>query len=163
MFAIWLLFSNKDTVYIEKIISALNLKFNLPNFIPHITIFGLVDSEKGKIVEIIKKNIHKVIPFTVKMSKINLSEDNWKSLFIEIEKNENLILMNNKFNQEFKKSNDNRFFPHLSLMYNFNNETEKRKIIETLKIKKEFKVERISILKFSNNVNEWKIIETFKL
>ena len=38
---------------------------------------------------------------------------------------------------------------------------EKRKIIDNLKIKKEFTIDKIAIQKYSDNVNEWKIVKEF--
>ena len=43
MFAIWLLPNEKDTIYLEKIINNLSLKYDSPKFLPHITIHGLVN------------------------------------------------------------------------------------------------------------------------
>lgn len=163
MYAIWLLFSDNDTSYLEKIITNLNLKYNLPKFIPHITIFGLMNLEKEKISEIIEKNLPEFTSFTVNTSKINYSDDKWRSIFIEIQKNVEITLINNKFNYEFKIFEEKNFFPHISLMYNFMNNIEKLKIIKNAKIKKEFIIDKIAILKFSEEIVNWEIVKEFNL
>ena len=153
----------KDTLYLEKIINNLSIKYDSPKFIPHITIHGLVNLKYSIIEKSVKNSIQKIKPFIVKKIEIKHEEDIWKSLFIDIEKNKELILINKKLNHSFNIVNINDFLPHISLIYKNLNKIEKSKIIENLKIKNEFKIDKIVIQKFSKNVNEWKIVQTFNL
>jgi len=91
MFAIWLLPDEKDTKYLEKIIDNSSLEFDSPKFIPHITVFGLVDTEFTIVEKTVMKSIDKIKPFTVHKITIDQSENVWKSVFVDIKKIENLF------------------------------------------------------------------------
>ena len=45
MFAIWFLFGKEDGRYLEHIIKDLATQHNSPFFIPHITVYGLVNTD----------------------------------------------------------------------------------------------------------------------
>ena len=53
------------------------------------------------------------------------------------------------------------FSPHISLSYGKLTKLEKSKIIKNLRIKNKINLNRIAILKFSKNVNEWELVRTF--
>ncbi len=163
MFAIWFLPNEKDANYIEEIINKFSIKFNVPKFKAHLTIYGLIDLDYDNIKKIVNESISGLSSFYVFKKGIEQSEDNWKSIFINIENNEKLVLTNKKLHEKFKKFEKNEFSPHISLLYGKFTKLEKFEILKKLKIKNKIKIDRIAILKFSNNVNEWKIIKTFKL
>jgi len=163
MYAIWLLPDEKDTKYLKKIIEKFSLKFNSPKFIPHITVYGLVDFELSTIKNGIKKFVDEVEPFIVKKSGIKISDNIWKSMFIELEKNDELIMINNKLNSFIGENKKFEFSPHISLIYKKMSKTEKLKILESLNIKNKFEIDKIAIQKFSDKINEWKIIQIFNL
>lgn len=163
MFAIWLLPNHKDTEYLQKIINKLSLKFNSPKFLPHITIYGLLSLDLNKIEKVIKNSIYEIKPFVVNKKEIEESDNIWKSLFINIEKNNKLFLINNKLSEGFIEINKKEFSPHISLLYAKLTKLQKLEIIKNLKIKNEIEINRIAILKFSKNINKWKIVKVFEL
>ena len=53
--------------------------------------------------------------------------------------------------------------PHISLIYKNMPSNYKKEIIKNLKLKKQFKINSISILNYSNKIENWKIVEKFIL
>jgi hypothetical protein len=70
MHAIWLTFSKSDRDYLKKISDAISEKHKAPKFEPHITIYGLVNSEISLIDSIAKEVILNCDSFLVKKSEI---------------------------------------------------------------------------------------------
>ena len=94
MFAIWLLPDTNDTKYLSRIIANLSCKFNSPEFLPHITIYGLVDVCLSLIEDAITNAISNLNSFIVKKSEINYSDNIWKTIFINIIPNQELESIN---------------------------------------------------------------------
>ena len=73
MHAIWLTFSKNDRDYLKKIIDEISEKYNAPKFEPHITVYGLIDSEMRLIDSIAKEVILNCNSFLIKKSEIKES------------------------------------------------------------------------------------------
>ena len=162
MYAIWLLFNKTDTEYLKKIIKKMGDELNAPNFIPHITVYGILDLDIKIIKKTIQESVEEIEPFLVKKSSIKESDDLWKTIFIDVKANPELIIINNKLKLKFAKLSKYKFLPHVSLLYKKMGKRDRDLVIKKLKIKNEFRIDKIAVLKFSNNVNEWKIIEMIK-
>lgn len=162
MFAIWLLPTKNDTKYLSSIITNLSRKFNSPTFLPHITIYGLVDAPLSIIEDAITTAISNLSSFTVKKSEINYSDNIWKTIFINIVPNQELKSINEKLAQKLDQYTNYEFLPHISLMYKKIARSEKVKVIDNLHIKNEFLMDRIAIQQYSDNVHEWKNVRYFK-
>ena len=60
-----------------------------------------------------------------------------------------------------KKIENYVFEPHISLIYKKMSNDDKNEISKTLGIKKQFKIDSISILHHSENIKNWKIVKRF--
>jgi len=110
---------------------------------------------------VIAASIDKIKPFTVEKEKIDFSEDFWKSIFILIKKNQELEKIHSRLAKNLNEFALYDFISHISLVYQNLEKEKKIRIIETLEIKNEFTIDKISILKFSQNIKEWEIIKKF--
>jgi 2'-5' RNA ligase len=111
----------------------------------------------------VKEIIYKVDPFIVNKINIGQSENIWKSLFVNIEKNHELVFMNTELSNLFNEFDKNKFLPHVSLIYKNLSKIEKLETIQKLKIKNKFEIDKISIIKFSKNIDRWEVIQTLNL
>ncbi len=161
MFAVWLLPNTEDIEYLNGIIKNLSQRYSAPEFVPHITVYGLVDPSLEVLEECVKNSISDSKPFIVKKSGIDYSDDIWKTIFINIKPNSSLISINKKLARKLGQYARYEFMPHISLIYKKIDDAEKKKIIDSLKIKNEFTIDKIAIQKFSENVHEWEIIRTY--
>jgi len=161
LFAIWLVPENIDFQYLKKIIDHLSDELKSPKFLPHITIYGIVDIEQKRIQEVVD-SLH-ISPFTVKSLGVRHSEDFWKTLYIEIQENEKLNEINLSLKKEFDEFSKYEFLPHISLAYKKMETKQKIDIIKKLDIKKEFLIDQIAILKYTENIAKWEIVKSWKL
>jgi 2'-5' RNA ligase len=163
MHAIWLTFSKNDREYLKKIIDEISEKYHAPKFEPHITVYGLVDSELILIDAIVKKVALDCNSFFVKKSEILQSEKLWKTIYIELKANEQLELIHKNLKKHFDKISKYEFSPHISLIYKILPVEEKIKIINKLDIKSELFVNNLVIQKFFPDVEKWKIVKEYNL
>ncbi len=161
MFAVWLLPDMEDTKYLSGIIKNLSQRYDAPEFLPHITVYGLVDPSLEVLEECVRNSISDSKPFIVKKAGIDYSDDIWKTIFVNIEPNSNLNTINEELASKLGQYTKYEFVPHISLIYKKIEDVEKKEIIDSLKIKNEFIIDGIAIQKFSENVYEWKIIRTY--
>lgn len=161
MFSIWLLFDKEDNDYLDHIIQDLSKQYESPIFIPHITVYGLVDAKLETIDKIVLESIKDVKPFLVERNKINYSDDFWKTLFVEIKQNLYLNSINEKLTNGLSKFSNYEFVPHISLIYKKMNEGKKKSLVKNLNIKNSFLVTKIAIQGFSENIEDWKIVRNY--
>ena len=164
-FWIWCDFIEEDIKFLKQIQSKLYESFNSPFFDLHMTLHGPFlkrnELNKKKIYKICK-NIKK-IPIEAKNYKI--SDNFFKSFYIEVLKSEKLIELRNTIYREFPINFLYEFIPHISMIYGNFNESEKLKNIRNLPIikKKIFTIKNIVIADVDENINKWKIIERIEL
>lgn len=161
MHAIWLTFSKSDREYLKNIIDKISEEYQAPKFEPHITIYGLVDSEISLIETIAKEITLNQNSFVVKKSEILQSDELWKTVFIELKTSQQLESIHKKFKKYFEKISKYKFDPHISLIYKILPTEEKIKIINELNIKKEFVVSKLAIQKFFPDIEKWKIVKEY--
>jgi len=163
MHAIWLTFSKSDREYLKNIIDEISEKYHAPKFEPHITIYGLVESELSFIDSIAKEVTHNCNSFLVKKSEILQSNELWKTIYIELEINNKIKLIHQNLEKYFKKILKYKFEPHISLIYKILPIEEKLKIINELHIKDEFIINKLAIQKFFPDIEKWKIVKEYNL
>jgi len=163
MFAVWLLFGKEDTRYLENIIKDLAAQHNSPFFMPHLTVYGLVDINLETLDNLILESIKDIKPFLVEKYSISYSDDFWKTLFIEIKQNLHLNRVNEKLKNGLSKFSNYEFLPHISVIYKKMTENEQEFIAQNINVKNDFLVSKIVIHEFSNNVEDWKIIKEYDL
>ena len=161
MHAIWLTFSKSDREYLKNIIDKISEKYQAPKFEPHITIYGLIDSEISLIETIAKEITLNQNSFLVKKSEILQSDELWKTVFIELKTSQQLESIHKKFKKHFEKISNYEFDPHISLIYKILSTEERIKIINKLNIKKEFVVSKLAIQKFFPDIEKWKIVKEY--
>jgi len=163
LFAVWLTPNDEDTDYLSSIIKNLSEKYDAPEFFPHITLYGLVDVALSIVEDAVRYSIENLSPFLVKNSSISYSDNFWKSIFINIELNHQLKVINSRLAQRLSKYSVYEFIPHISLIYKIIDTSKKIKIINKLKLKPELTINKIGIQKFSENIHDWKIVRYFEL
>ena len=117
MYAIWALFSDEDSKYLTDVIDDLSKKYDSPTFLPHITLYGLVDIHLNYLTEIIENCSSKIDSLTIKQDKIDYSDDFWKTVFITIKRNTELEKIHSCMYSNLSKFSQYSFFSHISLIY----------------------------------------------
>jgi len=163
MYATWILPSKLDSVVLTKIINELSKEFNSQKFLPHITVYGLVKIPLNELESIVLKCVKKQKSFNVKVNYINHSENYWKSIFVDIIQNENLYQINQSLMKSLSRYSDYNFKPHISLYYGVLDEALKLRIIKEKTVQRELSINKIGIMRFSQDVSRWKIVRSLNL
>jgi len=161
MYAIWFTFQKEDETLLQNIIDTLSKKYNSISFKPHISIYGLTNIKLNKISNICQSISSESKPFNVDLLNISYSNNFWKTIFINLEKNIIMKKIYNNFNEKINKFENNIFEPHISLIYKKMSNEQKKEISNTFKLKKQFKINGISILHYSDKIEDWNIVKTF--
>ena len=158
-YSLWILPEKKILNKLQKIITLNSKKYNLPDFIPHITINNY--SDKSILDDLSFKKDKKFKVYVCDLKKKNKF---YHSIFLEIMLKKKLI---NFHKNTKKKTFKNKFDPHLSLIYS-NNKIIKEKIFNEIKKNNNFKnfsffCDKVAFIKFNEITNQWKIIKLFEL
>tara|TARA_B110000008_G_C16772689_1_gene485269 strand:+ start:154 stop:657 length:504 start_codon:yes stop_codon:yes gene_type:complete len=158
-YSLWLLPEKKISNKLSRVINLYAKKYNLPKFLPHITIN---DFPHKKYIDLININNFKKIKIYI--NDIKKKNFFFYSIFLDIKPKKKLINLHKKNNLI---SNKVKFNPHLSLVYT-NNKLLKKKIFKEIKINNDFKnysffCDQLAFINFNEIKKEWKIIKKIKL
>ena len=157
MYSVWVEPVEKDAKYLLRIIRKLGKKYCSPTFHPHITVYSEIRSSSAAKSAI--KNCRKMKKFTVETTDLAFSDDLWKTVFINMEKNQKLRQIHDTIKKTVPLSPKYEFHPHISLIYKKLDDSEKQVIIDNLKIKRKFTFDKITIITSSNDVEKWKVLD----
>jgi len=152
-YSIWLLPSKNYHKLIYDKIKELSKVYDSEPFQPHCTLISPVYD-----IELAKDIIHEIDinPFRVKPITLNQSSNIWKTVFIELEKNEILNQLYQLFQNKQPPNED--FVPHISLIYKTMEEKERMGIVDSLRIQQFYKFSGIAIIETSKAVEHWKTV-----
>lgn len=152
-YSIWLIPSKSDAKHLNTIIQDLAKKYGAPKFSAHITVYsGITSLDDAKSATQLL-NSPKV---RVRKLGIGQSEYLWKTLYIRIKKDKKMNAIHKTL--AYKLRTKYVFLPHISLIYKKMDNTTKRKITNTIKIKNSFVFDGVAIIKSSKNVHKWKVL-----
>ncbi len=149
-FSIWLLPIDSDHNYLSKIIQSLSEEHDAPFFQPHCTLFSSFSDlySAKKIIDQLDLDF-----FDVEVRRISQSSDIWKTVFIELKNSSQLQNLNCLL--KGLKDEDYLFSPHISLIYKLLDVNKRKKIIQSLSIKKSFSFGKILIVNTAGHVESW--------
>ena len=152
-FSIWLLPIDSDHNYLSKIIQSLSEDHDAPFFQPHCTLFSSFSDiySAKKIIDQIDLDF-----FDVELRRISQSSDIWKTVFIELKNSSQLQNLNCLL--KGLKDEDYLFSPHISLIYKLLDVNKRKKITQSLSIKKSFSFGKISIVNTAGHVESWETV-----
>ena len=152
-YSIWILPSKNDHKLIYNKIEELSKVYNSELFQPHCTLISHVYD-----IELAKDIIHEIDinPFRVKPIKLNQSSNIWKTVFIELKKDELLNQLYQLFQNKQPPNED--FVPHISLIYKTMKEKERMGIVDSLRIQQFYEFSGIAIIDTSKAVEHWKTV-----
>lgn len=165
-YSIWLLFEFDHEREFQKLIDELSSKFHTPSFKPHITLVPGIEKDEAFLVEKLSEVIHYLNEFYVKCIDICYNNEFYRSLFVELEKSEDLInafeLVKKSFDLKIDVQN---FTPHISLIYSHLDDITKIEICNQLKPKilENILINRLALYKTIGKPSEWKLIKSYDI
>lgn len=133
-YGFWLLFEKQTERQLSEIVSVLSKGYgNGEVFVPHLSIFPAVEIELVELTSLLKEHFSKQSKFKVETNGISY-EDRWsKTLYIDIEINDELRNLNQKLEKLLgdRLSEENNYHPHVSLIYNEKLSDSKKEALKT--------------------------------
>jgi len=163
--SIWLKPERSQLNELQKTVSLLSHAYGANPFAPHITIYHLGNALN--VPDVILKTqevIRNAKKFSIRTVGLKYSDEFTKTLYIQLEKSEELKALHDKFKLKFTSICGYELNPHLSLIYKNNlSEMEKEKAIRKIKYPPVLNICSISIITKSGSsistekdVLEWK-------
>lgn len=165
-YALFLIPQGKVYKNLVHIISNLAQTYYVPLFEPHVTLLGYIMDSPEQVVDKTKKLASMIKPYEIELSKINFLDDYLRCLFIEAKKTKLVIEANQKARQVFNQETNQKYLPHLSLMYGDFLESLKKEIVKNYQLddlKLSFMVDRIYLYNTDGEIKDWKKVAEFKL
>ena len=161
---LWGLFSPEETDYLNFIKDKVQSKLISPYFDLHITL-------SGPYLEIDKTFIGKLRSFGANNSSIMLHVDGYcfkqemfKSFYLSIKNSLSLKKLRQNIYKLNKFDLDINYSPHISLCYGNHQIEEKKALISKLpKFNKLIRLSKIALVEINEDINQWKIQESFDL
>ena len=157
MYSIWVEPAEEDAKYLLQIIRKLGKKYRSPTFCPHITVYSKIRGSSAARLAI--HRCEDVKKFTVKTTDMAFSDDLWKTVFVNAEKNQSLRKIHRTIQRTVPPSTKYEFRPHISLMYKKMADSEKQAVMDSLVIKRKLIFDKITVITSSNDVAKWKVLD----
>lgn len=154
--SVWLTFAKDGQSILDDTVSRIAKEHKSPRFMAHITVYGTIDTEIESLIDICKKISKHTRPFFVKVIGIGHSNNFWRTLFLELELNQELQNVYLQLEKDLKSYLDYEFHPHISIMYKNTTDFEKEKAKEKIPDRDSFLVESIAIHLHNDDVSRWK-------
>jgi len=162
-YSIWLMPDGIDKDQLKTTILSLASDFDAPFFNPHVTLVGGFLGEEKQLLKKMKIISKKIPSFIISFDGIDYLNDFFRSLFLKVKLNNQLIRARDIASNELELIKDN-YMPHLSLIYgNYNSTQKKHMISKVSSIPISFSVNKI-FLAYNDEINlMWKVIRGFSL
>jgi len=162
-YSIWLTPADDDQAYLQNMIRDLSSEHKAPVFSPHCTLYSPADLAKSELEEILEHVAEGILPLTVTVDKLNFTSNIWKTVFIELEKSQELAWLQQKLVRRIPAPKQYDFAPHISLIYSAMPTEKKKGIIKKLPLRNSYKMDKISAVETGLDVMNWKNIAEVKL
>lgn len=130
-YSIWLLPPEPVFDRLAQIITQISQQYSTPSFEPHVTLIGNLSLHEEEMLAATQQLANFLKPFTLQLTTTGFLNEYFRSLFINVEKTEELMEAHQKARTLFSSNREPEFVPHLSLMYgNFSWEIKEKIIAE---------------------------------
>lgn len=166
----WLIPSEEDRAFFQRIIDTLSQEYDAPGFTPHVTIYSGEFAPDESAASLIGKATQGVEPFSLKIDKLLYSDEFTKTLFVQFQPSVILSKISEIIRSNSRKPSSFVLNPHLSLIYKQMDEATKKKLTTSLpltgsevvfnEVKAIFTPEKVQS---RADVESWKVICASKL
>jgi len=160
LISIWLTPVEEDGNHLQKLIQELAEEYEAPIFPPHCTLYSPSDLNSQDIEKILKNVAKCLRPLFVTLYRLNNSPLIWKTVFIELERSEELVNMQQKLIHMLPNAKHYEFLPHMSLIYKEMSDKMKKEIIQSITVQSSYKMDKIVAMHTGPDVANWrKVVE----
>ncbi len=166
----WLIPSEDDKAFFQKIIDTLAQEYNAPTFTPHVTIYSGEYAPDESPAELIEKAEGEVQSFSLKVDQLLYTDSFTKTIFVQFYQSPILSKISDTLQRSSKIPSEFALNPHLSLIYQSLNEEIKKNLITSIRLpKSEVFFDEVRAISTPEKVHKredvqnWKVVCTRKL
>jgi 2'-5' RNA ligase len=129
---LWLKPSREESDQFADVIQQLALELNAPIFEPHITLLGNLNGSEADHMARSKELARRLSPVLITVSGPAFGDDYFHCVFLVVDMTPPVFHAQALARQIFHQEEDNRYLPHISLVYGRYSENRKKDIIARL-------------------------------
>lgn len=157
VYSLWLMPEGQTALRLQKLIARLSHEYSTPRFEPHVTLIGECDMSETAVLAKTKELASKIQPFDIRLNRIEYLDRYFQCVFIKAEKTHHLMKTRACAWALFGKKKDEKYMPHLSLIYGNLPPQVKQSIVQaagdTLEL--QFRVEKICLYHTAGSPEQW--------
>lgn len=163
-YSLWLTPEGEVYFKLKKLIDKLANQYGGPKFEPHVTLLGDLNlSQEEALSKAFQLSIQ-LQPYTIGLGALDYTESYFRCVFIKAKKTKQVMRANLEARKIFNIRSNEKYMPHLSLLYGNFDENLKKKIIKELgALNFKLKVKRIYLTNSSRftEPKEWQAVAEF--
>ena len=161
---IWGLFPDKETNLLNEIKAKVQSEFKSPFFDTHITLAGPYSNIDKPFLKKLKSLAESNPIIMLNVNGYDFKQEMFKSFYISIKNSRQLKQFRKNIYELNKFALENNYSPHISLSYGNYEIKEKKILISKLPVfKKPIKMSKIALVEVNEDINLWKILESYDL
>jgi 2'-5' RNA ligase len=163
--ALWLRPFGDASYELKRRIKTLSQKYDTPSFEPHITLVSGLRRPRSELIQLTDVLAGALSPFMVELAQLGYTDHYFQSLFYRVKESITFVAVHKTAGKFFGYKTDERYFPHLSLMYGNIKESEKRMLMNTIEPieHSKFFIQSLLLINTEGAVSEWEKVHTADL
>ena len=162
-YSLWLRPFGDIAFSLQQRIQKLSEKYDAPSFEPHITLLGSLKDGETELVQLTETLASSLHPFDVLLTKAGVGNTFYQSLFVHVEESRELMNARKTAEKLFNPvDSDDRYLPHLSLMYGEFSREQKERILNSMgrEFHIRFPVHSLLLVRTDGRPGSWKKIHS---
>ena len=161
---VWGLFPSVEKFFLNEIKAKCQTKLKSPFFETHITLTGPYLNIDNIFLNKLKNFAENNSAIMLNVVGYDFKQEIFKSFYISIENSQRLEELRRNIYELKNFDLANNYFPHISLSYGDHEIKPKKELILNLpKLKKSIRMSKIALVEVDEDINLWKILESFDL
>ena len=157
-YSIWLIPEKDTRSRFRDVILRLSKKLKSPTFLPHCTLYGRLNIPIGKIIQAVDHLSKSIDQFSTIAKKLKTGKTKWKSLYLTIEKKEEMEKSYNYCKKLFLSRRNYLFDPHISIAYGNFTPEKLHYATKGIDIPKHLSFSSIAVVRTGENIEKWEVV-----
>jgi 2'-5' RNA ligase len=170
-YSIWLKPTGEVRAELAGIISRLSREYSTPLFEPHpvfephVTLIGALTGQEENLIAQTRQLAGQLRPFVVQLGDLGCLDEFYRCLFIHVQETEPVMKANAQARKVFHRESDDKYMPHLSLLYGNLPPAVKEEIMTQIgrSFHRSFPVDRIHLMSTQGDTEDWYLLGEFAL
>ena len=161
---LWGLFPSKEKIFLNEIKAKVQSQLKSPFFETHITLAGPYLNIDNIFLNKLKNFAENNSSIMLNINGYDFKQEIFKSFYISIENSLQLKELRRNIYEFNNFDLANNYSPHISLSYGNHEIKEKKEMISNLpQLNQPIRVSKIGLVEVDEDINLWKILESFDL